>query len=50
MLDVLIVVLVVAMRLLSVKLDLTLFGAMNRTEPIKVRRPRIRRINNRRHR
>ena len=48
LLDVLIVALVVAMRLLSVKLDLTLFGAMNRTEPIKVRRPRIRRINNRR--
>lgn len=50
LLDILIVALVVAMRLLSVKLDLTLFGAMNRTEPIKVRRPRIRHINNRRHR
>ena len=49
-LNILIVALVVAMRLLSVKLDLTLFGAVNRTEPIKVHRPRIRRINNRRHR
>ncbi|MFP1711353.1 TRIC cation channel family protein [Gardnerella sp. DNF00354] len=35
-LDTLIVVLVVTMRLMSVKFDLTLFGAMNRKSPIKI--------------
>ena len=49
-LDVLIVALVVAMRLMSVKFDLTLLGAVNRTEPIKMRRPHIRRLKNRKHR